>query len=60
MGEVPAIGARKQACTANAAGGSFNQRPKTWNGIGGARRQLATQVTETVSSIIVAFAESVS
>jgi hypothetical protein len=59
MEEVPAVGRRKQAGTANAAGGSLSQRPRTGNGIGGSRRKFATQVTESVSPLIVAFVESV-
>ena len=58
-GEVTAFGQRKQATSAHGAGGSFSQRTKAVNAIGGVRRQLATQVTETVSVFIEAGSDSV-
>jgi hypothetical protein len=50
-GEVPAVGPRKQAAAAHGGGGSSSQRPKTTNANGGVRRQLATQVPDSVSVI---------
>lgn len=52
MGEVSAVGLRRQGATAHVAAGSLSQRPKGANGMAGVRRQLATQGAETVSVTI--------
>ena len=52
MGEVNAVGLRRQGAAAHVGGGSLSQRPKAGSGNAGVRRQLATQGIETVNAII--------